>query len=144
MIKNNTLTRFRLTLKPELGKQRELPIASALTRVPTHTIIDSSYVRKHLPHVKINPSSTIRLKGIGYNSTSGFINTVLYFLNRKSQRIGIPVVFHVASFISTKVILGSDIVVEQGATVNLADNILTLKTVKGGHTCYQHHFLVRR
>jgi hypothetical protein len=47
------------------------------------SIIDSAYVRKYLPHVTIHPSSTIRLKGIGYNSTSGWISTSLHFLNLK-------------------------------------------------------------
>jgi hypothetical protein len=95
------------------------------------SIIDSAYVKRYLPNTTIHPSSTIRLNGIGYNSTRGWISTTLYFLNRRSNYIEIPVIFHVAQSISTKIILGNDVLVEQGATVNLADKILTFKTAKG-------------
>lgn len=53
------------------------------------SIIDASYVKKYLPHAIIHPSSTIRLKGIGYNSKSGWISTRLHFLNRKANYVEI-------------------------------------------------------
>jgi hypothetical protein len=93
--------------------------------------IVSAYVRKYLPHVTIHPSSTIRLKGIGYNSTSGWISTSLHFLSRKGNYVEVPAVFHVANFISTKIITGNDILVEQGSTVNLAEQFMTFRSAKG-------------
>ncbi|MBC9706352.1 MAG: hypothetical protein H9W81_15545 [Enterococcus sp.] len=95
------------------------------------SVIDSAYVNKFLPHLQVQPANTIRLSGIGSNVTQGIIDTMVHFPNKEGKLTSIHVVFHVATSLSTKIIIGNDALVTEGAKLDLDLGIATFKTLKG-------------
>lgn len=49
------------------------------------SLLDSQYLKRNFPHIKVNPASTIMLKEVGSNQTHGWMNAVLHFI--KEERV---------------------------------------------------------
>lgn len=95
------------------------------------SLMDSQYLKKNFPSIKVNPSSTIMLKGVGSNQTHGWINADLHFVNDTKELSSITGAFHVVTSLSTKIIIGNDILIEEGAMIDLKASTCTFQTCKG-------------
>lgn len=121
---------------PTYAQARLDPLTGTLHDVCLDTgsaisVIDSAYANKFLPHLQVQLSNTIRLSGIGSNTTQGFIDTMVHFPNKEGKLTSTHVVFHVATSLSTKNIIGNDALVTEGAKLDLDLGVATFKTLKG-------------
>ena len=95
------------------------------------SLIDSQYLKKNFPHIKVNPASTIMLKGVGSKQTHGWINADLHFINDAKELTSITGAFHVVTSLTTKIIVGNDILAEEGALIDLKNCTVVFKTSPG-------------
>ncbi|KAJ9110852.1 hypothetical protein QFC19_001361 [Naganishia cerealis] len=83
------------------------------------SLIDSHYLKKNLPGIQVHAASTIMLKGVGNNQTHGWIYADIHFLNQEKGHTSIVGAFLVVTSLATKIIIGNDILAEEGAVINL-------------------------
>lgn len=95
------------------------------------SLIDSFYLKKHFPNLKVNAASTIMLKGVGNNQTHGWVNASIYFENTEKGNTCIIGAFHVVTSLATKIILGNDILAEEGASIDLSNGTCSFKHASG-------------
>ncbi|KAJ9090848.1 hypothetical protein QFC20_007809 [Naganishia adeliensis] len=95
------------------------------------SLIDSQYLKKNFPTVKINAASTIVLKGVGNNHTHGWINADIHFINEEQGHTSIIGVFHVVASLATKIIIGNDILAEEGAIIDLKQGTCSFRSSPG-------------
>lgn len=95
------------------------------------SLIDSHYLRKHFPGIKVNSASTIMLKGVGNNQTHGWVNADIHFVNTEESHTSITGVFHVVTSLSTKIIIGNDVLAEEGAVIDLEEGTCSFKSSEG-------------
>jgi hypothetical protein len=95
------------------------------------SLIDAQYLRKNFPNIKVNPSSTIMLRGVGNNQTHGWYHADIHFINTDKQLTTISGAFHVVTSLATKIIIGNDVLAEEGATIDLNGGNCTFKSAKG-------------
>ncbi|GHJ85169.1 hypothetical protein NliqN6_1571 [Naganishia liquefaciens] len=95
------------------------------------SLMDSQYLKKNFPDIKVNPASTIMLKGVGSNQTHGWINADIHFINDCKEYTSIPGAFHVVTSLTTKIIIGNDILAEEGALIDLKTCSCSFKSAKG-------------
>jgi hypothetical protein len=95
------------------------------------SLIDSQYLRKHFPGINVNSASTIMLKGVGNNQTHGWICADIHFVNQDKEHTSITGVFHVVTSLSTKIIIGNDVLAEEGALIDLKEGTCSFKSAKG-------------
>jgi hypothetical protein len=93
--------------------------------------MDAQYLRKNFPQIKVNESSTIMLRGVGNNQTHGWMNAEVHFVNDKKEYTSITGVFHVVTSLATKIIVGNDVLAEEGAVIDLKAGTCTFKSSKG-------------
>jgi hypothetical protein len=89
------------------------------SRILPHRLHVSKYLRKKFPGIKVNPSSTIMLKGIGNNQTHGWVNADILFVNNDKAYTSVTGAFHVVTSLATKIVVGNDILAEEGAIIDL-------------------------
>jgi hypothetical protein len=104
---------------------------ACIDTVSAISLIDSQYLKKHFPHIEVNPSSTIMLKGVGSNQTHGWIDADLHFINDTKEYTSITGAFHVVTYLTTKIIDGNDILIEEGALIDLKARTVTVKSSSG-------------
>jgi hypothetical protein len=95
------------------------------------SLIDSNYLRKNFPSIKVNASSTIMLRGVGSNQTHGWMKTDIHFVNDNRGYTSISGVFHVVTSLATKIIIGNDVLIEEGAVIDLTASTCPFKTSSG-------------
>jgi hypothetical protein len=95
------------------------------------SLIDSQYLRKHFPGIIVNTASTIMLKGVGNNQTHGLVKADIHFVNTEEGHTSITGVFHVETSLSTKIIIGNDVLAEEGALIDLKEGTCSFKSSKG-------------
>ncbi|GHJ84923.1 hypothetical protein NliqN6_1325 [Naganishia liquefaciens] len=95
------------------------------------SLMDSQYLRKNFPDIKVHPASTIMLRGVGSNQTHGWLNADIHFVNDKNGYTSITGAFHVVTSLTTKIIIGNDILAEEGALIDLKACTCSFKSVKG-------------
>ncbi|KAJ9091655.1 hypothetical protein QFC21_007130 [Naganishia friedmannii] len=85
------------------------------------SLIDSSYLRRHFPSIKVQSASTIMLKGVGNNQTHGWIHADIHFINLNKGLTSVKGAFHVVTSLATKIIIGNDILAEEGVVINMKE-----------------------
>jgi hypothetical protein len=95
------------------------------------SLIDSQYLRKNFPQIRVNAASTIMLKGVGNNQTHGWIKADMHFANREGSLTSISSAFHVVTSLATKIIIGNDVLAEEGAVIDLKEGTCSFKTSAG-------------
>ncbi|KAJ9108682.1 hypothetical protein QFC21_000002 [Naganishia friedmannii] len=85
------------------------------------SLIDSSYLRRHFPSIKVQSASTIMLKGVGNNQTHGWIHADIHFINQNKGLTSVQGPFHVVTSLATKIIIGNDILAEEGVVINMKE-----------------------
>jgi hypothetical protein len=88
--------------------------------------IDYEYARRYLPHNTIQPTSSLRLLGVGTTVTSGVIQAQLNFETSDPKKpCQIDVKLYLVPRLNTKIILGNDHLVPLNPTINFEENIIT-------------------
>ncbi|KAJ9092838.1 hypothetical protein QFC20_007266 [Naganishia adeliensis] len=95
------------------------------------SLIDSLYLKRNFSSIKVNPSSTIMLKGVGNNQTHGWVNADIHFVNKEKDYTSITGAFHVVTSLAKKIIIGNDLLAEEGALIDLKEGTCSFKSSGG-------------
>jgi hypothetical protein len=71
------------------------------------------------------------LRGVGSNQTHGWSHADKHFVNTDKQLTTISGAFHVVTSLATNIIIGNDILAEEGAIIDLNGGTCTFKSAKG-------------
>jgi len=93
------------------------------------SIMDSAYAKKYFGNVKVQPTSHLRVIGLGQTVLTGWIEVDVNFIskNQEENDITLMVQFFLAPQMTTKIIIGNDCLEPHGACINLAEKTLSFK-----------------
>jgi hypothetical protein len=92
------------------------------------SLMDASYQKKFLSHIKVQPHPSFQIQGIGRSLCAGWIEIEVTF-STTAKPVSIPVSFYIVPTLDANILIGTDFLHHASAIIDIGKNLLRL----GGH-----------
>lgn len=89
------------------------------------SLIDHDYAKRHLPESSFVYGNSISLNGLGKSTAIGKVKVNIYPVNNELEKVAIPIDFFLTLGLTSKIIIGNDLLLPLKATIRLEDQSLT-------------------